>query len=134
MMELHRRMAHIDPGVARKLLENELAIGLQLDDTATEIIWCEPCVYGKATRKPISKVRQSERAAETGGEVHTDVWGPSPVTSLGGHRYFTTFTDDKNRDTDIQFMKNKFKCFGCYKTYEAEREPHGSGRREPAST
>ncbi len=29
-----------------------------------------------------------------GAEVHTDLWGPSPVASMGGRKYYITFTDD----------------------------------------
>ncbi|RVW41165.1 Retrovirus-related Pol polyprotein from transposon TNT 1-94 [Vitis vinifera] len=29
--------------------------------------------------------------------VHTDLWGPSPVASLGGSRYYITFIDDSSR-------------------------------------
>ena len=30
-------------------------------------------------------------------EVHSDVWGPSPVASKRGCQYFITFTDDSAR-------------------------------------
>ena len=29
--------------------------------------------------------------------VHTDLWGPSSVASLGGSRYYITFIDDLSR-------------------------------------
>uniref|UniRef100_A0A7N2QZR7 Integrase catalytic domain-containing protein n=1 Tax=Quercus lobata TaxID=97700 RepID=A0A7N2QZR7_QUELO len=29
--------------------------------------------------------------------VHTDLWGPSPVASLGGSKYYITFIDDSSR-------------------------------------
>ena len=29
--------------------------------------------------------------------VHTDVWGPARVQSLGGSRYYVTFIDDATR-------------------------------------
>lgn len=62
VMELHRRMGHISPTVARR--------------------FCEACVYAKATRKPVAKERAGERAKEFAAEVHTDVWGPAPVQTL----------------------------------------------------
>ena len=30
--------------------------------------------------------------------VHTDLWGPSPVASLGGSKYYIIFIDDSSRN------------------------------------
>lgn len=95
MVELHRCMGHIAPSAARCLAENGLVSGVKVDMSSGEPTFCESCVYAKATRKPVAKVRQGERAAEFVGEVHTDLWGPSPMPTLGGRRYYISFTDDK---------------------------------------
>jgi hypothetical protein len=95
VMELHRRMGHIAPSAARKLAENGLVSGLKVDLSSGERTYCESCVYAKATRKPIAKAREGERAKDFAGEVHTDLWGPTPVATLGGRCYYISFTDDK---------------------------------------
>jgi len=84
VMELHRHMGHIAPSAARRLAEEGLVSGLKFDLSKDEPTFCESCVYAKATRKPIMKVRQGERATEFAQEVHTDLWGPAPVPTIGG--------------------------------------------------
>ena len=39
--------------------------------------------------------------------MHTDVWGPAQVSSLGGSKYYVTFIDDATRKTwFIAFRKS----------------------------
>ena len=49
------------------------------------------CTYAKMTHKPVPKERSGKHANVPGGEVHTDVWGPSPIQTLGGRTYYITF-------------------------------------------
>jgi hypothetical protein len=37
--------------------------------------------------------------------VHSDLWGPSLVASLGGSQYYITFIDDSSRMVWIYFLK-----------------------------
>ena len=39
--------------------------------------------------------------------VHSDVWGPTRVASLGGMHYFVTFIDDFSRRVWVYPMKHK---------------------------
>jgi Reverse transcriptase (RNA-dependent DNA polymerase)/gag-polypeptide of LTR copia-type/Integrase core domain/GAG-pre-integrase domain/Zinc knuckle len=120
VMELHRRMGHISPGIAKKLVKNGLVTGIRIDDSSNGVVFCESCVYAKATRKPVAKEREGERATEFGGEVHTDLWGPAPVATIRGRRYYVTFTDDKTRMTYLHLLKRKSDTLAAYKDFEAE--------------
>ena len=53
---------------------------------------CESCIFGK--QKNVSFSKSGRKLKEEKLElVHTDVWGPTPMTSLGGSRYYVTFID-----------------------------------------
>ncbi|PPQ83525.1 hypothetical protein CVT26_004100 [Gymnopilus dilepis] len=118
--QFHRRMGHISPFIARKLVDNGFVTGVRLESMPSgEPFFCKSCVYAKATRKSIPKQREGERAKEFGGEVHSNVWGPSPVESKGGKRYYITFTDDCTRLTHIYLLAQKSEAFQSYKDYEA---------------
>ena len=97
-------MGHIAPSVAHHLLEKGLISGLKFDESADEGTFCESCVYAKATRKPVAKVHEGEQATELGALVYSDVWGLSPVATLGGRHYYVTFTDDKTRLTYMHLL------------------------------
>ena len=119
VMELHRRMGHIAPSAARRLAEQGLVSGLKFDLSKDEPTFCESCVYAKATRKPIAKARQGERATEFAQEVHTDLWGPAPMQTINGRRYYISFTDDKTRLTYLHLLRQKSEAFGAYKDFES---------------
>jgi hypothetical protein len=54
-----------------------------------------------------------------GIEVHSDVWGPSPVPSLGWRRYYVMFTDDFSHYTWLTAMCMKDEMLTAYKAYAA---------------
>ncbi|KAI5323119.1 hypothetical protein L3X38_032191 [Prunus dulcis] len=66
---------------------------------------CETCVMAKSHRTvfPFS----NNKAALPFELVHSDVWGPTRVTSHG-FRWFVTFIDDCTRLTRVYLMKHKY--------------------------
>ena len=113
-------MGHISPETARKLVQKGFVTGVYLETTASgDPFFCESCVYAKSTRKPVPKVRSGERATTFGGEIHSDVWGPAPIESKGGRRYYITFTDDYTRLTHLYLLRTKDEAAEMYKQYEA---------------
>nr|KYP48045.1 Retrovirus-related Pol polyprotein from transposon TNT 1-94 [Cajanus cajan] len=52
-----------------------------------EVGFCEPCVFGKQKIVTFVKSRKMPKV-ETLELVHTDVYGPTSVSSLEGSQYF----------------------------------------------
>ena len=63
-----------------------------------DVDFCENCVYGKQRRVRFLKVGK-EKKGEKLKLVHSDVWGPTQVSSLGGSRYYVIFIDDSTQKT-----------------------------------
>ena len=57
---------------------------------------CESYILGKQKRVSFLKTGRTPKAKKL-ELVHIDLWGPSPVASLGGLRYYITFIDDSSR-------------------------------------
>ena len=117
--KLHRLMGHISPDAAQALVKKGMIDGFTLDESS-EIKSCDSCEYGKAHRKAIGKERVAPRASNIGDEVHSDVWGPSPVQTIGGREYYTTYTDGNSSFSHLYLMRLKSETFDAYKVYEAE--------------
>ncbi len=118
VMELHRRMGHIAPASARKLVEAGLVTGIALDPSLREE-HCEVCIFARATQRSVPKLRVSDQAQHFGDEIHTDVWGPTPVSTQRGQRYFITFTDDAMHFTCTYLLVAKSDVFSTYCQFEA---------------
>ena len=80
---------------------------------------CESCQFAKHHRQ-FCGPRINKRASSSFELVHSDVWGPCPVTSKSGFRYFVTFVDDYSRMTWLYLMKNRSEVFSCFTTFCAE--------------
>jgi Reverse transcriptase (RNA-dependent DNA polymerase) len=78
---------------------------------------CPSCEYVKTTCKVIKKERTVGIADAFGAEIHTDLWGPSTVQTIGGCKYYVTFTDDHTRYTKIDLLKTKDQALQAYKGF-----------------
>jgi len=117
--QLHRRMGHMSPGIAKKLVTEGFVTGVCLVSTANAEFFCELCVYAKAMRKSVPKARKGEHAKKFGEEVHPDLWGPAPVETKGGRRYYITFINDYTCMTHLYLLHTKANAFDAYKDFEA---------------
>jgi hypothetical protein len=50
--------------------------------------------------------------------VHSDVFGPVLVPSLGKYVYYVSFIDELSRNTWIYFIKNKSEFFDRFKEFK----------------
>jgi hypothetical protein len=51
--------------------------------------------------------------------IHSDVWGPSPVSIKGGSRYYVSFIDDHTCYCWVYLMKHRSEFFEIYAAFRA---------------
>lgn len=90
-----------------------------VDNVNGNVPFCEACVQAKQTRKPFKGSYEVQTTAKL-QLVHSDVCGPMSVASVGGAKYFVSFTDDFTRYCRVYFLKRKSEVFEKFKQYEAE--------------
>jgi hypothetical protein len=118
-VEFHRCMSHISPTVVKHLVTHGFVTGMSLGMSSDEPVFCEACTFAKSRRQAIPKVRKGKCMTVFGGEIHSNVWGPAPVQTIGGRHYFVSFTNNYSWLTHIYLLVWKSKTFGAYKTFEA---------------
>lgn len=116
--ELHRRLGHISHEAARQLVKKGMVEGITLDESVAPTT-CEPCENSKMTRRPIARERVAPKTMAVGDEVHSDLWGPSKVETIGHRRYFMSLIDDFSRYVKVHLLFGKDEAFETYRGFEA---------------
>lgn len=107
---LHRRLGHPNLNKLRKMVP-------QLSHLQS--LECESCQLGKHVRSSFSSSTQSQAYAPF-DVIHSDIWGPSRVTSILGPKYFVTFIDEFSRCTWIYLLKERSELFGVFQNFFKE--------------
>ena len=74
-----------------------------------------PCQFGKQTALPFNNI--VSHALYPFALIHFDVWGPFPITTQGGSRYFVIFVDDFSKYTWIYLFKNRSELSQIYRDF-----------------
>nr|AEJ72555.1 putative retroelement polyprotein [Malus domestica] len=78
---------------------------------------CEVCHFSKQTRLPFDV--SSTKSCKPFEIVHSDVWGPAPLVSFDGFRYFVTFVDDFSRCTWLYLLKSKDEVINVFQEFHS---------------
>jgi hypothetical protein len=73
---------------------------------------CDIYKLAKLT-KPLFQLSLSKSSAPF-ELVHSDVWGPTPITSYNEFKYFIIFIDDFSRATWLFLLKTKDEVFDYF--------------------
>ena len=97
----YMRLVH----AGEKSLQTLAMQGLLKGAKTCKLDFCEQCVLRKQKRVKFSTaIHNTEGILDY---IHTDVWGPTKTTSLGGKHYFVTFVDDFSRRVWVYTLKSK---------------------------
>ena len=103
----HERFGHLNSGDLKLLNDQRLVNGMEMssvDEAGDDV--CHGCALGKSKRLPFPK-KSFHKTTKPLQLIHSDVCGPVHVPSLGGSRYFVTFTDDYSRYVTVNILKTK---------------------------
>ena len=109
----HSRLGHVSVSRLRFLVSSG-ALG---HVNTSDISDCSGCKLAKFSALPFNKsVSYSVAPFDI---IHSDVWGPAPVSTKGGSTYYVSFIDDYTRYTWVYLMKRRSDFFGIYNNFRA---------------
>jgi hypothetical protein len=115
----HKHLGHMSEKGLKILAGKNLLPGLK----SYNLDLCEHCIYGRQQR--VSFIRSGhEQKTNLLELIHSDVFGPVNIKSLGGASYFVTFIDDASRKVWAYPMKRKGEVFEIFQKFHVvvERE------------
>ena len=106
----HARFGHTSSSRVQQLASRCL-----LGTMSTENFDCVSCQLGK---QPALPFHSSESiSTDIFDLIHSDVWGPSSVSSIDGSRYFVVFVDDYSPYSWIFNMKHYSELLQVYSNF-----------------
>ena len=106
----HSRLGYASISRVKQLVSKGL-----LGSVSNKSFDCMPCQSGKQTALPFNN--SVSHTLSSFDLIHSDVWGPSPISTPGGSRYFVIFVDDFSRYTWIYLFKNISKLYQIYRDF-----------------
>ena len=111
----HHRLGHPHSRAlysVRKTVFSSLSLSM-IDEVCSS---CEYCISAKMHRLHLNK--SSIVSTSILEVVHSDVWGPSPITSLLGFNYYVLFVDDYTCFTWLFLVKSKSEVLSMFKHFK----------------
>lgn len=90
-----------------KLLRQGFADDISIQGDPCKGVACKVCIKGKQARIPFRsnpKKLVSDKQLEL---IHTDLYGPLPINSVGDKKCFLTFLDDHSKKVFVYMAKSE---------------------------
>lgn len=104
LLKWHQRYGHININDLKKMKMEEMVEGMDFSIKANKFD-CEVCAKSKIHVQLFKNSIYRER--ETLSLVHSDICSPMSTESLGGAKYFVTFTDDCTGYIETIMLRNR---------------------------
>ena len=112
----HLRLGHMSERGLKELQKK----GVFGSDKLNSLGFCKDCVIGTAFRLKFESTVHSTK--EKLAYLHSNLWRPAKVNSLGGCRYFLSFIDDYLRIIWVYVLKNKNEVLERFKRWKIRVE------------
>ncbi|XP_052625020.1 uncharacterized protein LOC111912222 [Lactuca sativa] len=109
----HSRLGHVSVSRLNFLASSGVLGHLN----SCDIFYCSGCKLAKFSALPFNKSMSCSTAPFD--IIHSDVWGPAPVSTKGGSTYYVSFIDDYTRYTWVYLMKHRSDLFDIYSNFRA---------------
>ena len=109
----HSRLGHVSVSRLNFLASSGVLGHLNSCDISD----CSGCKLAKFSALPFNKSMSCSTAPFD--IIHSDVWGPAPVSTKGGSTYYVSFIDDYTRYTWVYLMKRRSDFFDIYSNFRA---------------
>ena len=116
MDQWHQRLGHPHFKVLHRIIST---YGLPTF-SYNKIAPCDACLSSKSHRLPYAIPQHSTRRPLE--LIHSDLWGPSPVLSHLGHKYYVIFIDDFTRYTWLYPLKLKSDVLNIFTNFHQKVE------------
>ena len=114
-MLCHQRLGHIGEKDLGILHGKCMVEGMS--NSSLDFDFCENCVYVK--KNCVCFPSCGKRVKHILDLVHSDVFRPVKVPSLGKSMHYVSFIDDFSRNTWIYSLKKKYEVFDMFKEFNA---------------
>ncbi|PKU70166.1 Retrovirus-related Pol polyprotein from transposon TNT 1-94 [Dendrobium catenatum] len=115
----HQRLGHPNKRILNSISSCNSAVSSQNCD-----ISCSFCNSSKCHKNVFDKIERSTQSLLS--LIHSDVWGPAPVESNQGFRYYVIFVDDYSRFTWLFPLKTKSEVFDTFIHFKSQVENYTS--------
>uniref|UniRef100_A0A2N9HE34 Integrase catalytic domain-containing protein n=1 Tax=Fagus sylvatica TaxID=28930 RepID=A0A2N9HE34_FAGSY len=107
----HSRLGHPSHKVLTTLFPS-----LQCNSSLSPI-HCKHCLASKMHKLPFPV--SNKKSTALFALVHADLWGPAPITSFTGFRYYLVLVDDFTKFTWTYLLKHKLDTFSIFTQFQA---------------
>jgi len=109
----HSHLGHVLSSRLRFLISTRALENLKTCDISD----CSGCKLAKFSALPFN--RSISISSSPFDLIHSDVWGPSPIATKGGSRYYVLFIDDHTRYCWVYLMKKHSEFYEIYTAFRA---------------
>jgi len=106
----HARLGHPSFSVLKQILKK-----ISIPCSSTDLPFYDSCKLGKLHQLPFAQCQIT--ATHPLELVYSDLWGPAPMLSVEGYRYYIVFVDAYTRHTWLYPMQLKSEALSIFKTF-----------------